>query len=119
MAQRSADGPDMKLKDPNHGAAVADEDPDFSPMDDDPAILAAAGDESSAHPERHFIVCFRDGWQFTYRGTITGPFADREEAIEEAIEEARRTRRPDVEVIVQDPDTQQTVVWRGRPAAQP
>ena len=108
----------MKRKDPNHGKAVADENPDFSPMDVS-AIRAAAGDDSSAHPERHFIVCFRNGWQFTYRGTITGPFADRDQAVGEAIKEAQQTRRPDVEVIVQDPDTQQTVVWRGRTAAQP
>jgi threonine dehydrogenase-like Zn-dependent dehydrogenase len=43
--------------DPSHHApAVGDEDPDHSPMDD-PAIAAAAGDEASAHPERHVIVC--------------------------------------------------------------
>ncbi len=74
----------------------------------DPAAVA----EQSAHPERHFIVCFRDGWQFSYRGTITGPFSDRDEAIEEAIREAEETGVPDVEVIVQDPDTRQETVWR-------
>ncbi len=70
-------------------------------------------DATTAHPERHFIVLFRDaGWQFTYRGSVSGPFASREDAIAEAIREARATREPEVEVIVQEPDMRQETVWR-------
>jgi hypothetical protein len=97
---------------PRHpGPAVDDEDPDYNPMDE-PAIAAAAGDEASAHPERHVIVCNRNGWLFTYRGVTTGPFGDREEAIEEAIKAAEKIRAPGIEVIIQDPATTQETVWR-------
>lgn len=105
----------MTSPDANHGKAVDDEDPDYSPMDD-PAIQAA-GDEMSAHPERHIIVCFRDGWQFTYRGQITGPFSARDDAVEHAIREARETKVPDIEVVVQDPDLRQETVWRNGASA--
>ena len=92
----------------HYGAAVADEDPNGSPMD---ALEEQSG--TDAHTERHFIVFFRDaGWQFTYRGSVTGPFANRDEAIDEAVNEARATGEPDVEVIVQDPDMRQQTVWR-------
>ena len=40
---------------------------------------AAAPGSAEEVAQRHFIVFFRDAaWQFTYRGSITGPFASRE-----------------------------------------
>ena len=63
--------------------------------------------------ERHIIVYERDhSWQYTYRGSIAAPFKSREDAIDAAIEEARRTRDATIEVIVQDHDMQQETVWR-------
>jgi hypothetical protein len=65
--------------------------------------------------ERHLIVTQRDSaWQYMYRGTITGPFKGRDDAIEEAIKEARKIDDPDLEVIVQDVDLNQETVWRAR-----
>ena len=97
-------------KDPTHGAAVADEDPNYSPMEDG---IAAPDDSESAHPERHFIVFFSNaGWQFTYRGSITGPFENRDIAVAEAIREARESGTEGVEVIVQEKDLRQQTVWR-------
>lgn len=67
--------------------------------------------------DRHLIVYRRDSaWQFTCRGTITGPFKTREEAVEAAIIEARALNDPDIEVIVQDSDLTQETVWRARTA---
>lgn len=69
--------------------------------------------DTDAHPERHFIVFFRDGaWQFTYRGSITGPFTERAKAVAMAIEAARESQEDNVEVIVQDPDMRQQTAWR-------
>ncbi len=63
--------------------------------------------------ERHLIVYQRDNaWQFSFRGTITGPFSSRESAIEAAIEEARTSDDTEVEVIVQDNDLTEETVWR-------
>jgi hypothetical protein len=61
----------------------------------------------------HFVVSQKDtAWQFSFRGEVTGPFSDRNQAIESAIAEATATGLPDVEVVVQDPDTKTEVVWR-------
>jgi len=74
---------------------------------------AAAPGSAEEVAQRHFIVFFRDAaWQFTYRGSITGPFASREVAIAEAIREARESGIEDVEVIVQQSDMRQETVWR-------
>jgi hypothetical protein len=100
--------PCMTPKEPHYGAAVGDEDPNQSPMD---PLEDSPGADAS--PERHFIVYFRDAnWQFTYRGSITGPFADRDAAVQAAIQEAQHTGEKNVEVIVQEPDMRQETVWR-------
>jgi hypothetical protein len=63
--------------------------------------------------ERHVIVYERDNtWQYTYRGTIAAPFKSRQDAIDAAIEAARDTGDPGIEVMVQDHDMQQETVWR-------
>jgi len=63
--------------------------------------------------ERHFIVYERDNsWQYTYRGSIAAPFKSRQDAIDAAIDEARKTGDANIEVIVQDHDMQQETVWR-------
>ena len=62
----------------------------------------------------HFIVFHRDAaWQYTYRGSIRAPFSSREEAVAAAIDAARETGDPDVEVIVQNPETVEETVWSG------
>jgi len=61
----------------------------------------------------HYLVTFHDAaWQFTFRGTVTGPIKSREEAVTLAIAEAERNGEGDIEVIVQDPDLRQETVWR-------
>ncbi|MBD8064544.1 DUF2188 domain-containing protein [Devosia sp. PTR5] len=62
--------------------------------------------------ERHFIVHQSDaGWQYTFMGTITGPFKSRQDAIDAAIE-AARGEDSDCEVVVQDSDMRRETVWR-------
>ena len=62
--------------------------------------------------EQHFIVTARDhAWQYSFRGSIAGPFKSRDEAIAAAIEDAKETGEGDVQVIVQDHDMQQETVW--------
>ena len=61
----------------------------------------------------HFLVYLRDAsWQFSYRGSITAPFKTREEAVESAINAARNTDDPDVEVVVQDADMRTETIRR-------
>ena len=61
----------------------------------------------------HYIVYLRDSlWQYTFRGSPVGPFADRDEAIASAIKAARESEDPEAEVIVQDPETRAETVWR-------
>ena len=77
--------------------------------------ISTAFVEAEDHPmsERHLIVTQRDSaWQYMYRGTVTGPFKSREQAIEGAISEARGTKDTDIEVVVQDLDLNQVTVWR-------
>ena len=63
--------------------------------------------------ERHFIVSERDHvWQYSFRGSVAGPFKSREDAIDAAIEEAGQAGDPQIAVIVQDHDMQQETVWR-------
>ncbi|RYE45690.1 MAG: DUF2188 domain-containing protein [Hyphomicrobiales bacterium] len=63
--------------------------------------------------QHHFIVNHRDDiWQYTFRGSIFAHFTSRQEAIDAAIEAARATNEPDVQVIVQDADMKQEMVWR-------
>ncbi len=62
----------------------------------------------------HFIVYHRAAaWQFTHKGRIAAPFYSREEAIASAIEAARETGQLDAEVVVQDPDVSEHMVWSG------
>jgi len=62
--------------------------------------------------QHHFIVNHRDDiWQYTYRGSIFAHFKSRREAIAAA----RATGEPHVQVLVQDADMKQEMVWR--PAA--
>ncbi len=69
------------------------------------------------NPE-HFVASQKDtAWQFSFRGEVTGPFSDRDRAIESAIRQAEATGLADVEVVVQDPDTRTEIVWR--PGARP
>ncbi|WEJ31659.1 hypothetical protein [Devosia sp. SD17-2] len=63
--------------------------------------------------QSHFIVYERDAkWQFTNKGSITAPFDNRFEAIEAAIGAARTSGDPHSIVIVQDPGTDEEIVWR-------
>lgn len=63
--------------------------------------------------QSHFIVYERGAkWQFTNKGSITAPFDDRSEAIEAAIGAARNSGDSGAVVIVQDPDTDEKIVWR-------
>ncbi|HEV2513846.1 MAG TPA: hypothetical protein VGV07_01240 [Devosia sp.] len=63
--------------------------------------------------QHHFIVNHRDDiWQYTYRGSIFAHFKSRQEAIDAAIAAARATNEPYVQVLVQDADMKQEMVWR-------
>ena len=70
-------------------------------------------EDHTASSEHHFIVLFRDAaWQYTYRGSITGPFSEQGAAVQGAIEAAQNSGEKDAEVIVQKPDMRQETVWR-------
>ena len=63
--------------------------------------------------QHHFIVNHRDDiWQYTFRGSIFAHITSRQAAIDAAIEAARATNEPYVQVIVQDADMKQELVWR-------
>jgi hypothetical protein len=61
----------------------------------------------------HYLVAAAAiaGWQFSHKGDITGPFENKEQAIEAAIAAAGESGDPDVEVLVQDADMKMEIVW--------
>lgn len=61
----------------------------------------------------HFVVSQRESsWEYSYRGDVTGPFRNRENAIEEAIAAAAATGSNEVEVLVRDADHKTERVWK-------
>jgi hypothetical protein len=63
----------------------------------------------------HFIVSMQDAaWQFSHRGTVTGPFPSKEEAIDAAVEEAKAITvdGDPSEVIVENEDRTFESTWR-------
>jgi len=59
----------------------------------------------------HVVVSERDSvWQFSFRGDVTAPFADRRAAIDAAIAIARQAES--AEVILRDGDVHSEIIWR-------
>lgn len=64
-------------------------------------------------PTHHFVVSQRDSaWQFSFKGEVTAPFSNKDDAIKAAIAAAAASRDADVEVIVHDADMRAETVWR-------
>lgn len=62
----------------------------------------------------HYIVS-QEGhsWHVSFRGTVLGPFQDRQSAIDTAIADAnRRPDRDALEVQVRDTDAKTVTVWK-------
>ncbi|HEV7344400.1 MAG TPA: DUF2188 domain-containing protein [Devosia sp.] len=61
----------------------------------------------------HFVISQREsGWQFSYRGDVTAPFATKQQAVAAAIDAAGKLEDADVEVVVHDADFRAETVWR-------
>ncbi|KQX42906.1 hypothetical protein ASD04_02830 [Devosia sp. Root436] len=59
----------------------------------------------------HFVVSQRDSvWQFSFRGDVTAPFADRKAAIDAAIAAAGKIAES--EVVLRDGDVHSETIWR-------
>ena len=62
----------------------------------------------------HFIVARQDGqWKVSFHGTEQGPFSNKDDAVESAIEAARAAHAEgkDVEVLVQDIESNFHKAW--------
>jgi hypothetical protein len=67
--------------------------------------------------EHHYIVARSESqWKVSYRGTDQGPFTSKEEAIEIAIAaaQAEHDEGEDVEVLVQDIESNFHTAWTSR-----
>jgi hypothetical protein len=70
-------------------------------------------------PASHFVVSVQGGaWQFSHRGTVVGPFPNKEEAVAQALEEAQALSREGdpSEVIVENEHRQFASEWRAEGA---
>ncbi|MDB5623776.1 MAG: hypothetical protein JWR39_2339 [Devosia sp.] len=68
--------------------------------------------------EHHYIVARSESqWKVSYHGTDQGPFATKDEAVEVAIAAARAEHEDgtDVEVLVQDIESNFHTAWTSRP----
>lgn len=66
----------------------------------------------------HFVISQREnGWQFSFRGDVTGPFTSKEDAVESAIKAASKFDGDAVEVVVHDADLRAETVWRSDQAS--
>ncbi|MGB3339839.1 MAG: hypothetical protein WBA73_21885 [Devosia sp.] len=61
----------------------------------------------------HFVISQRESvWQFSFRGDVTGPFTNKDAAVNAAIEAASKLDGDNVEVVVHDADLRAETVWR-------
>ena len=70
--------------------------------------------------EHHYLVARTDSqWKVSYHGTDQGPFATKDEAVEAAIAaaQAEHDEGADVEVLVQDIESNFHMAWTSKPGA--
>jgi hypothetical protein len=66
------------------------------------------------HPQ-HYVVSEDNGrWRISFHGDIQGPFANKDKAVEAAIEHARQCARTgrEIEVLVQDIESNFHSAWK-------